>query len=195
MRGLELIRGKPIFPVVCAAGALAGAVLGLFLPIRAPEAPKAEEVNWSLPTAKDLKRFNAEQYESVRGARFWGELQVPGQRKSRVSESWTMTAIVTRPHIQIAIGEPDTPHQAAWIRIGGKLPDGSILVAANRDTIWYEKGGCRRMRKLYRTPSTESDACIGVPEKPTDAPSPANAAALPSATPAAAPQARSSIDS
>ncbi len=186
MRGLELVRRHSV-AAASVAGLLLGAVIGLFLPIRAPAPPRADEAAWSLPNANALKRFSNEQYQSVRSAPFWGALQIPGQASAARLVSWTMSAIATRPHVQVAVGVPGKPQQAAWVRIGGKLPDGSTLLAANRDTVWYEKDGCKRARTLYQKPTAESEACIGAPAEPAAAPSgkaaPA-AAPMPAAPPA-----------
>lgn len=186
MRGLELLRRHQV-AAACVAGLLLGAVVGLFLPIRAPDPPRADEAAWLLPSAASLKRFSNEQYQSVRNARFWGALQVPGQASQARPASWTMTAIATRPHVQVAVGVPGKPQQSAWVRIGGKLPDGSTLLAANRDTVWYEKDGCKRARTLYQKPTAESEACIGAPAEPVAAPpgKTAPAAVPPPAAPAA----------
>ena len=188
MRVLDLIRGKHRFAVACAAGALVGAVAGLFTPIRAPAPPKSEQTNWSLPNAQSLKRFRGEQYEAVRNAAFWGELQTAGRRGAAKPTGWTMSAIATRPFVQVAVDVPGKPHQVGWVRLGGELPDGSTLVAANSDTIWYQKDGCKRTRKLYSKPDAATDACIG-DKKAEPAASPA-AAGKPAAAPA--PTARNS---
>ena len=70
------------------------------------------------------------------------------------------------------------------------MPDGATLVAANRDSIWFEKDGCRRLRKLYQKPTAESDACIGAPGKPAATPSSGKPAVVPAKPSPAAPVAR-----
>ncbi|HWS78707.1 MAG TPA: hypothetical protein VN205_10090 [Thermomonas sp.] len=171
-------------------------MVGLFLPIRAASPPKAEDANWVLPTRAAIKRFDDGKYQSVRSARFWGEIKVQGQRGPR-AVAWNLGAIVTRPTVGIAITTPGKTG-TSWVRLGSEMPDGSTFVAANRDTVWYEKDGCRRARKLYQKPTAESDACIGAPAGPADAPSSGKAAPIPPAAsgnaapapPAAAPAAR-----
>jgi hypothetical protein len=183
MRSLELVRRHSI-AAASVGGVVLGAVIGLFLPIRAPDPPRSDEAAWSLPSANSLKRFSNEQYQSVRSARFWGTLQMPGQASAARPASWTMTAIATRPRVQVGVGVPGKPQQAEWVRIGGKLPDGSTLIAVNRDTVWYEKDGCKRARKLYEKPTAASEACIGAPAEPAAAP-PGRAAPAVTPTPAA----------
>lgn len=141
-------------------GAVAGVVVGLFLPIRAAAPPKSDEASWSLPDAQKTKRFRNDQFMAVRGAGFWGEIRGPGDRGSKPA-SWTLSGIVTRPQLRIAVSVPGKNEQTTWVAIGGELPDGSTLVAANRDAVWYEKDGCRRARKLYVKPTAETEACIG----------------------------------
>jgi len=74
------------------------------------------------------------------------------------------------------------------VRLGGALPDGATLVAVDRDRIWFEKDGCRRMRALYPDKTkSDADACIGAADDgtaPASTPPP-----RPSASPAAAPAA------
>lgn len=151
------------FVAVVIAGSVVGAVIGLFLPIRAADPPKADEAAWSLPNAQALKRFRDEQYQIVRRARFWGELAMPGQRAASQPSVWSLHAIVTRPFVQIAVSTNSKPGQT-WVRVGGALPDGSTLVAVTRDRVWSEKDDCRRVRALYQdNTKTDADACIGAP--------------------------------
>ena len=166
------------------AGAVAGTVVGLFLPIRAADPPKGGEAKWTLPTALEAKRFRNDQFQAVRSARFWGEIQQPGQRGARRSAEWTLTAIVTRPRVRAAINITGKGNQSGGVGLGETFPDGATLVAANRDTIWYEKDGCRRARKLYQKPTDASEACtdaaggstpaaVQTPARPTPATRPA----------------------
>ena len=71
MRLVDAIRHRPWLAAVL-GGALLGGVIGLFLPIRAADPPKADAVDWTLPTAQSLKRFREDQYQLVRGARYRG---------------------------------------------------------------------------------------------------------------------------
>lgn len=158
MRLVERVRAHPWLTVAC-AGALIGVVIGLFLPIRAAAPPKADEAAWTLPTRTMTSRFDEAKYSSVRSARFWGEIRPPGARGPQ-NAAWSLGGIVTRPIVRIAITSPGKP-VVAWVRPGEALPDGATFVAANRDTVWYEKDGCRRARTLYQKPSAESEACIG----------------------------------
>ena len=79
------------FLVVAAAGSVIGVVVGLFLPIRAADPPKAEEAAWSLPNAQALKRYRDEHFQTVRRARFWGELAMPGRRTANQPTSPSVT--------------------------------------------------------------------------------------------------------
>ena len=172
---VDLLRRRR-FLVAAVAGMLAGCVIGLFLPIRAADTPKAEEVAWSLPNAQALKRFRDDQFLTVRNARFWGELAMPGQKASKPQSTWSLRAIVTRPVVQVAIGVAGKPAQT-WVRVGGALPDGAILVAVNRDRIWFEKDDCKRVRSLYQDKSKpDPDACIGTPDGNNATVSPASPA-------------------
>ncbi len=158
MRLVEYARARPWLAVAC-AGALVGAVIGLFLPIRAAAPTKADEAAWTLPTRAMTNRFDEAKYQSVRSARFWGEIKSPGDRGPQ-NAGWTLGGIVTRPVVSIAITVAGKPG-VTWVRLGGALPDGAAFVAADRDTVWYEKDGCRRARTLYQKPTAESEACIG----------------------------------
>ena len=155
------------------AGILLGVAVGLFLPIRAAQAPDADAAAWSLPRADALKRFSDEDFRRLRSARFWGELARPGDRTQRPQASWKLHAIVTRPEVQVAVSQGGKADQA-WVRLGGALPDGSTLVQVSRDGVIFEKDGCRRMRALYRASPTDPDVAVsGCPEVEDEAEAPA----------------------
>lgn len=184
----ELVRRRAL-AVAALAGVLVGAVAGLFLPIRAAAPPKSDEAPWTLPSALETRRFRIDQFQTVRSARYWGDLQQLGQRAAPAAQ-WTLAAIVTQPRLRVAVSESDKGKKSVWVGIGEALPDGATLVAANRDSIWFEKDGCRRLRKLYQKPTAESDACIGAPAKPALAPSSGKPAVVPAKPSPAAPVAR-----
>lgn len=182
----DLLRRRR-FVVVAIAGCVVGVVVGLFLPIRAADPPKAEEAAWSLPNALALKRFSDEKYQTVRRARFWGDLAMPGRRAAPESSIWSLHAILTRPIVQVAVSVNGKPGQS-WVRVGGALPDGSTLVAVTRDRAWSDKDGCRRVRALYKdNTKTDADACIGAPrgDDAMASPKPPAASAPPAPAPAA----------
>jgi hypothetical protein len=189
---VERLRARPWLSVAV-AGALVGTIIGLFLPIRAASPPKANDDAWALPAPASIKRFNEAGYQSVRSARFWGEIKAPGQRDAQVA-GWTLGAIVTRPAVRIAVTIPGKTG-VSWVSLGAPLPDGATFVAATRDTVWYEKDGCKRARKLFQKPTAETEACIGAAPGTADAPSSRKAGAAPAAVPTvdspAAPAARS----
>jgi hypothetical protein len=175
----ELLRRRRLV-VAVVAGGLVGAVIGLFLPIRAADPPKSREAAWFLPNAQALKRFSDQEFRAVRGARFWGDLAMPGQRTGNQASGWSLHAIVTRPYVQAAVSANGKPAQL-WVRLGGALPDGALLVAVNPDRVWFEKDGCRRVRSLYQNKNKpDSEACIGAPagdnaQVPRSPPAPAAA--------------------
>ncbi len=159
----DLLRRRR-FVAVAIAGGVVGAVIGLFLPIRAADPPKAENTAWSLPNAQALKRFRDDNFQTVRRARFWGELAMPGRSAAaNQSSAWSLRAIVTRPVVQVAVAVGSKPAQT-WVRLGGALPDGATLVAVNRDRVWFEKDGCKRVRSLYQDKTRpDPEGCIGAP--------------------------------
>ena len=172
MQLADLLRRRR-FVAIAIAGGVIGAVIGLFLPIRAADPPKSEEARWSLPNAQALKRFRDDQYQGVRRARFWGELAMPGRQAANQGAAWTLSAIVTRPVVQVAVGVAGKP-APAWVKVGGTLPDGATLVAVNRDRIWFEKDDCKRVRSLYQDKTKpDPQGCIGAPDS-DNAPSPAS---------------------
>lgn len=185
---VDLLRRRR-FVVAAIGGVLVGAIIGLFLPIRAADPPKAEEARWSLPNALALKRFGDDKFQAVRRARFWGELATPGRRgNANAQPAWTLQAILTRPRVQVAVsttgsGKP----QQSWVRIGGTLPDGATLAAVNPDRVWYEKDDCRRVRSLYQVAGKpDADACIGQAPAGAASPSPSGPAPSPATVPAPA---------
>lgn len=172
------------FMVAAIAGSIVGALVGLFLPIRAADPPTAEEASWALPNAQALKRFRDDQFQTVRRARFWGELAMPGRPAANQTSAWNLHAIVTRPVVQVAVSVGGKPAQT-WVRLGGDLPDGATLVAVNRDRIWFEKDDCKRVRSLYQDKTRpDPDGCIGAPAGDTVDP-PATSSTPPQRAPAA----------
>lgn len=158
----DLLRRRR-FVVAVVTGSIVGALIGLFLPIRAADPPEAEQASWALPNAQALKRFRDDQFQVVRRARFWGELAMPGRPAANQTAAWTLRGIVTRPVVQVAVGVGGKPAQT-WVRLGGALPDGATLVAVNRDRIWFEKDGCKRVRSLYQDKTKpDPEGCIGAP--------------------------------
>ena len=159
------------------AGAAMGALVGLFLPIRAAAPPEPDTGSWALPDAQALKRYRDDEFRGLLAGRYWGELARPGQRGQRdAASNWTLHAIVTRPHVQVAVSSGGKRDQT-WVRLGGELPDGSTLVQVSRDGVQFEKDGCRRARPLYPTAAGKAaenaenaDACIGAPAAQAVAP-------------------------
>lgn len=141
-------------------GACAGIVVGLFLPIRASTPAPGEELVWSLPAAASVRRFDPEAYESLKTARFWGA-EAPVRGGPRAA-GWTLRAIMTRPGPRAAI-MADGNTAPVWVPVGGLLPDGATLVALDRDTVWFEKDGCRRAKRLYPSRGTEAGRAAGTP--------------------------------
>ncbi|MDE2407747.1 MAG: hypothetical protein KGL91_07785 [Xanthomonadaceae bacterium] len=186
---VELLQRRPMRAAVL-AGVTLGTVIGLFLPIRAADPPKADEASWSLPNAQALKRFSDNTFQAVRAARFWGDLQMPGQRgNEKKPASWTLTGIVTRPQVQVSISVPGKqggPEQL-WLRVGEKLPDEAVLTAVTRDRIWFTKDGCKRVRSLYQnTVHPDPEGCLDADGKPVPAP-PAATPSVPAPPAPAAP--------
>lgn len=145
MRYVELARQR-ILLVAAACGAVAGVVIGLFLPIRATPPPKSEALQWSVPSEQSLRRFDPEQYESLKTSGFWNTQ--PTARGGGGVRDWTLRAIMIRPVAQVSVSVPGKNTQA-WVRLGGTLPDGAILVSVDRDAIRYELDGCRGVKRLY----------------------------------------------
>ena len=182
----DLLRRRR-FVVVAIAGSIVGVMVGLFLPIRAADPPKSEEAAWSVPNALALKRYSDEQFRAVDKARFWGELATPGRRAENQPSVWRLHAILTRPVVQVAVSTNGKPGQT-WVRVGGALPDGSTLMAVNRDRVWFEKDDCRRARSLYQgVAKPDAETCIGAPtgDDAMASPKPPAASAPPAPAPAA----------
>ena len=146
MPALDWIRMHPL-SVSASVGALAGILIGLFLPIRAASPTQAQQDAWALPDQNAIARFKDGEYRQVRGARIWGGAAA-GQGSAR-SVQWRLFAIVTQPGPRVAVSVANA--KPVWIKLGDSLPDGARLVGINRDGIWYEKDGCRALRRLYAT--------------------------------------------
>lgn len=157
MRFVEVLQGHPIW-LGGVLGLALGSMVGLFLPIRAPAPVKATPVQWSLPSLASTRPYTEAAGNSVRGAAFWGADTQAADRR-RPQATWKLRAIVTRPTARIAVATGGK-NETVWVRMGGTLPDGSRLVALDRDTAWTERAGCRSPHALYPLPGDqESDPC------------------------------------
>lgn len=167
MASLDLLR-RHLFAAAAVIGMLLGAIIGLFLPIRAAAPPKAGSEAWSLPSVADTQRFREDAYATLRAARFWKSVAIPGQRAAPKLE-WTLTAIITRPRqmavvAQVGGGQGRSASgnpPSSMVAVGAELPDGATLVRLTRDAIWFEKDGCLRERRLYRAITAENNSCFG----------------------------------
>ena len=190
MRYVDLAR-QHLLLTAAACGAVAGIVIGLFLPIHAAATGRGDVLQWRLPSPQSIRRFEQAQYESLTRAGFW-DLRAPQRGAGRTSDGngWTLKAIMTKPIAQVSVGTPGKAAQT-WVRLGGKLPDGATLAAITRDAVWFELDGCRRMKRLYATGSTGGaaaanggeEACIGqaspAPGNPPPRPPASNAKPAP----------------
>ena len=155
-----------------ALGVIVGAVAGLFLPIRAATAPPRQAEAWALAPASASQRMAEADYQRLRSASLWGD--VGNRARTTPKVQWRLLAIETRPHRRAAV-QSGSERSPSWVPVGGRLPDGSILVAMDRDNVWSDADGCRRVRSLYSAGArTDPDACIN---RPADAaPPPASPA-------------------
>jgi len=152
---VDVIRRHPLW-LAGVVGAVVGTIIGLFLPIRAPEAGKASADEWSLPAANSVRGYNDTAAASVRQARFWGAADIA---KPQPKQQWLLRAIVTRPVTRIGIAVGPTKDMV-WVPLGGRLPDGTVLVAVNRDTAWTDRDGCRSPHSLYPSAAPAADPCL-----------------------------------
>ena len=143
----DIVR-QHLMPVAAASGAAIGVAIGLFLPIHAAPPLRGEALQWNLPSSQAIRRFETTQYHSLIAAGFWST-QTPARGGANAAKGWTLKAIMTSPIAQVAVATPGKNTQA-WVRVGGSLPDGSVLAAVNRDAIWYELDGCRRVKRRWR---------------------------------------------
>ena len=136
-------------------GAVVGAIIGLFVPIRAAAPPTADALAWSLPSGTDVSRYDESAYSMLQSATFWNA-QGAARGVPRRAQ-WELRAIMTRPVPQVAVAETGSTQQK-WIQVGKTLPDGSTLVAVNRDMIRFSQDGCIRSRRLYSSVTASNGA-------------------------------------
>lgn len=172
MRVLERVRQHALTAAVV-AGTAFGAIVGLFLPIHAAKPPEAAEQAWTLPTAKDVQSYDKSDYQRLRAVSFWGDVASEDGASRRVA--WNLQAIVLRPQPRIAfVPVGGAAAKPTWLPIGGKLPDGSILVAVDADAAHLEREGCRYSRRLFATADEKkSDACADASPRTDTARAPA----------------------
>lgn len=170
----DIVRRHPLW-LGALLGAVIGTVIGLFLPIRAPLATPAQDADWRLPALAATRAYTEAAAAGARGASFWGDQAQP---RRNAQSTWTLRAITTRPTPKIALavsGRGDI----VWVGLGEALPDGSVLVALDRDTAWTERDGCRSPRNLYPMPTdVASDPCARPGATPPAA-APRSASTLP----------------
>lgn len=152
---LEHARRHPL-ALAALGGSVVGVVIGLFLPIRPPPSVDARDPAWELPAPAATRAYSDAAATAARGAQFWGE---PARASSPQRANWMLRAIALRPEPRIAIVQGGRS-EIEWIRLRGPLPDGSVLVALDRDTAWTERDGCRSQRRLYPLPEDAgNDPC------------------------------------
>jgi len=151
----DLIRRHPLW-LAATFGTLVGVVIGLFLPIRAPAAEAAHADEWALPAPAAARGYSDASAATIRTARFWGADANANKRAPK--QEWLLRAIVTRPSTRVAIAV-GPGKDMVWVALGERMPDGSVLVAVNRDTAWTDRDGCRSPHSLY--PSANAvDPCL-----------------------------------
>lgn len=177
MRLLEMARRHALATALL-AGALVGAVVGLFLPIHAAKPPVDAEQDWVLPSPTDIAGYDKADSERLRDARFWGA--ATDSRKSGKS-TWNLLGIVLRPSSRIAVAAASGDQKPVWLGIGDKLPDGSVLVALDKEAAHLEREGCRYSRRLFASAKDKAiDPCAEAPvpaaanRAPARQPSPAS---------------------
>ena len=188
----DIVR-QHLMPVAAASGAAIGVAIGLFLPIHAAPPLRGEALQWNLPSSQAIRRFETTQYQSLIAAGFWNT-QTPARGGANAAKGRTLKAIMTSPIAQVAVGIPGKNTQA-WVRVGGSLPDGSVLASVSRDAIWYELDGCRRMKRLYANTGKQAasakegaeDVCIGQSSHAPAAPPPRPASSAGPGQPGATP--------
>lgn len=158
MQLLELVRRHALVTAL-SAGLVAGAVVGLFLPIRAATPPRATDQAWAMPTAKDVNSYDKADYDRLRTVRFWGAAD--DQSRPDRPTTWSLQAIVLRPRPGIAyVPSSGSNPKPQWAAIGGKLPDGSILLGVDAEAARFEREGCRYSRRLFATAEEKNaDPC------------------------------------
>lgn len=166
MWALEHARRHPL-ALAALGGSVVGVVIGLFLPIRPPLSVDSRDAAWELPAPAAARAYTEAEANAARGAQLWGE---PARTSAPQRANWMLRAIVLRPVPRIAIVQGGK-NDIEWIRLRGALPDGSVLVALDRDMAWTERDGCRSPRRLYPLPDEAgNDPCAASDSAPASSP-------------------------
>lgn len=139
---------------------LAG-VAGWFRPMPRPaSATTAHQTAWRLPTAAELERSSIEQFAAIRGVTWVGD---GGAGGGDPSAQWTLRGIVGRFDDRAVLVQVGSDPLIKRLQSGDTLPDGSRLVAVERNGIVVERDGCRTQRPLYplasNVPQDPADGC------------------------------------
>lgn len=158
---------------ILATGLLVGALGGWFRPASSGAAlADAGTAQWSLPTEASLERSSAAQVTEARMVRWVGDAAGGGDGGT-LSQSWTLRGLL-RPE-GVALVQSGSDPQITRVEIDGILPDGSRLVAVERDSVSVERDGCRTRHPLYLDPTAEkssdgADCAAGALDKETPQP-------------------------
>ncbi|WP_158636528.1 hypothetical protein [Luteimonas marina] len=162
-----MIRRLPVWAWMSACAAT-GLALGVAWP--PPPIPKARgaEGEWTLPDARTLARFSADNYKQATGSVQWGDNAAEGAQ----SQAWRLAGfLLTSPDSTALIetvGTRGVKAKVVHAKPGDALPDGARLLAINGDKITSELDGCKSVRQLYRklpiSRSGECDATAAPPE-------------------------------
>lgn len=165
MSPVEFLRTRPLVAAL-ALGALFGSAMGVLRSIAPPPAHETGgELDWALPPAGVVNRFDETRFSRVRDLRIWGaagattDARIGADGKPLVP-NWRLTGIILEPE-PLALVLADGASTVTRIAVGGSLPDDGRVLAVSAAGIEYERDGCRRQRMLYSGDAgARVDACM-----------------------------------
>lgn len=154
---------RTLLPVMATA-TLLGALAGWFGPQTTPAANAAgSDGLWNLPDATALERANASQVAATRSLTWVGEGGATDSGGGEASE-WILLGVL--PAQGAVLVQRAGTSEISRVKIGDTLPDGSRLVAVERDVALIARDGCRVRQYLYEQPAGQATP----PECAVDAP-------------------------
>lgn len=143
-----------------ACALVAGLILGVVWPSQSASIEKSSNVEWRLPGQDTITRYKPKDLATVTADVKWGNEAVAGGEKVAAPGSWRLVGILRDAGLTALIMPPAATAEATRVAIGDTLPDGSKLIAIERDTVTTENHSCRTTYQMFLpAPVKQSDGC------------------------------------
>jgi len=148
--------------LLLAAALALGIAGGALWPPPPPPELEPQTGEWNLPEPTSLTRHVNQDLIEVHRLLHWDGARAAEQDNEQDKAVWRLAGIVRAPDSAVLIITQEQPGEAQRFVVGDVLPDGSVLIAVNRDSIQNQRGACTRTWQLFSAqPVEQSEGCHG----------------------------------